>query len=634
VTLTVAQALIRFLAVQEVERDGVRRRFFAGCAGVFGHGNVGGLGEALLAERSELPFLPCRNEQSMVHLATGFARQSNRLRAFACTSSIGPGATNMVTGAALATVNRIPVLLLPADAFAVRSPRPVLQQLEAPGEPAATANDALRAVSRHFDRLARPEELASACLEAMRVLVDPAETGAVTLALPQDLQTETVEVPRSFLEPRVWRIPRCPPDPDAVARAAELVRSARRPLLVAGGGVIYSGASGALRRLAERCEIPVAETQAGHGAMRFDHPLAARAIGVSGTLAANRLAREADLVIGVGTRWSDFTTASTTAFRDPGVRFVNLNVSGFDAAKNAALPVLGDARAGLDLLSDALAGHAVEAEWGERVADEIRAGRARAEEVRARGGRGARLTQAEVIAAVNDVAGEEGVVVAAAGSLPGELHKLWRARHEKSYHVEYGYSCMGYEIPAAIGARLAEPDRPVFAMVGDGSYLMLPGELVTAVAERIGVVIVIVQNHGYASIGALSRSLGLDGFGTHHRYRDGPDPVLDRHGDEVATAPDADPLPVDLAANAASLGARVARVARRSELRPALQSAVAVVDRPAVVHVEVDRYELTPDEESWWDVPVAAISARPGVRRARAAYERGAAERRTYLEAP
>jgi 3D-(3,5/4)-trihydroxycyclohexane-1,2-dione acylhydrolase (decyclizing) len=367
--LTVAQALVRFLAVQEIERDGDRRRFFAGCLGIFGHGNVAGLGQALQQHADLLPYHPARNEQAMVHVAAGYARQRNRLGAFACTTSIGPGATNLVTGAALATINRLPVLLLPGDTFATRAPHPVLQQLEVVHDATVSVNDTLRPVSRYYERVERPEQLMTAALEAMRVLTDPGETGAVTLALPEDVQTEAFAWPEAFLAPRVWTVFRQPPAPEALERAAALVRAARRPLLVAGGGVVYAEATAALRAFAEATGIPVAETQAGRGALVSEHPLSLGAIGATGTSAANALAAEADLVIGVGTRWSDFTTASKTAFRDPDVRFVNLNVTGFDAAKHSGLPLVADARVALDALRDALAGHRADASWERRAGE-------------------------------------------------------------------------------------------------------------------------------------------------------------------------------------------------------------------------------------------------------------------------
>jgi 3D-(3,5/4)-trihydroxycyclohexane-1,2-dione acylhydrolase (decyclizing) len=637
--VTVGQALVRFIAAQEIERDGDRRRFFAGCFGIFGHGNVAGLGQALQQHEDLLPYRQARNEQAMVHVAAGYARQVNRLGAFACTTSVGPGATNMVTGAALATVNRLPVLLLPGDTFANRRPHPVLQQLELPHDGTVSVNDCFRPVSRYFDRIERPEQLVPAALEAMRVLTDPAETGAVTLALPEDVQTEAFEVPDAFLEPRVWTVWRRPPAPGALARSVELVRAARRPLIVAGGGVIYSEATEALQALAEAAGIPVCETQAGRGSLASDHPLSLGAVGATGTSAANAMAREADLVIGVGTRWSDFTTASQSAFQDSDVRFVNLNVAEFDAAKQSALAVTCDARLGLDALREALAGHRADPAWERRAGELAVAWAAEVERLTHAGrARGAGLgpdrsdavqpplpSQAEVIGAVNDAAGRDGVVVCAAGSMPGDLHKLWRARDPKSYHVEYGYSCMGYELPGAMGVKLAAPEREVFAMVGDGSFLMLPGELATAVAERIGIVVVLVDNHGYASIGSLSRSLGSAGFGTHYRSRDGRQLL-----DDGSVA---DPLPVDLAANAESLGARLMRTRTIDELRAALDEARGA-SGPVVVHIEVDRYEGVPSYEGWWDVPVAEVSEDPRVRSARKEYERARAAQRQYLKSP
>jgi 3D-(3,5/4)-trihydroxycyclohexane-1,2-dione acylhydrolase (decyclizing) len=622
--LTVAQALVRFLAAQEIERDGERHRFFAGCYGIFGHGNLAGLGQALQQHQDLFPFHQARNEQAMVHLAAGYARQRNRLGAYVCTTSVGPGATNMVTGAALATINRLPVLLLPSDTFATRAPHPVLQQLEAPHDSTLSVNDCFKPVSRFFDRVDRPEQLVSAALEAMRVLTDPAETGAVTLALPEDVQTEAVDVPEAFVEPRVWTVYRRPPAPEALGRAARLIRAARRPLVVAGGGVIYAEATDALAALADATGIPVGETQAGRGALRSDHPSALGAIGATGTAAANRLARDADLVIGVGTRWSDFTTASKSAFQDPGVRFVNVNVAGFDASKQSALAVEADARLALEALRDALAGHRADPEWERRAADEAEAWAAEVRRL-VTAGNEPLPSQAEVIGAVNDAAGETGVVVCAAGSMPGDLHKLWRARDPKGYHVEYGYSCMGYEIPGGMGVKLAAPEREVFVMIGDGSYLMLPGELPTAVAEGIKLVIVLVQNHGYASIGALSRSVGSAGFGTlYHTRVNGSVPTDERP---------AEPLPIDLAANAESLGARVLRARTIADVRDALAEA-REASGPVVVHVEVDRYAGVPSYDSWWDVPVAEVANDESVRSARSEYERARRSQRQYVETP
>ncbi|MDT0445564.1 3D-(3,5/4)-trihydroxycyclohexane-1,2-dione acylhydrolase (decyclizing) [Streptomyces johnsoniae] len=620
--LTVAQALVRFLARQYTERDGRRHRLIESCWGIFGHGNVAGIGQALVqsghAPGAELPFHQGRNEQAMVHAAVGFARQRNRLSAQAVTTSIGPGATNLVTGAALATVNRLPVLLLPGDTFATRPADPVLQQLEHPGAGDVSVNDALRPVSRWFDRVHRPEALIPAALQAMRVLADPAATGAVTLALPQDVQAEAHDWPEEFFAVRVWPVPRPAPDPAALAAAAHAVRAARRPLLVAGGGVHHSEAEDALRALADATGIPVATTQAGKGALRHDHPCEVGGIGHTGTAVADELARRADLVIGVGTRWTDFTTASGTLFAARDVRFVNLAIDGHDAHKMGGLPLVADARAGLAALTEALAGYRVD----EAYAAEYAAGKKRWQSVTRAAftphAESARPTQTQVIGALDALVEDTDVVINAAGSMPGDLHKLWRARSPRQYHLEYGYSCMGYEIPAAIGVALAAPTRTVWALVGDGTYLMMPTELVTAVQEGIPIKLVLVQNHGYASIGGLSEATGAEGFGTAYRYR---------AADGTYTG---DPLPVDLAANAASLGLTVFRAATSAELRGALAAARAA-QGPACVYVETDPAPTAPPAAAWWDVPVAATAARPAARRARAAYERHAATRRRHL---
>ena len=619
--LTAAQALVRFLAQQYVERDGVEQRFFAGCFGIFGHGNVAGIGEALYESPELLPYHQARSEQGMVHTAVGFARQRNRLGAFVCTTSIGPGATNMVTGAALATVNRLPVLLLPGDVFASRRPDPVLQQLETPWAGDVSVNETFRPVSRYFDRIWRPEQVVSAALQALRVLVNQAETGAVTLAFPQDVQAEAFEVPEGFLDRRVWHVPRPVPDAASLGRAVELVGAAKRPLIVAGGGVIYSEATAALRALCEQTGIPVGETQAGKGSLPYDHPSSLGAIGVTGTFAANRIAAQADLVLGVGTRWSDFTTASKTAFRNPGVRFVNANVADFDAHKHAGLALVGDARATLERLGEALKGWSVDDAYREEAA---RLNREWDEEV-------ARLyaidhdppAQSAVIGAVNDASRPQDVVVCAAGAMPGDLHKLWRTRDPKGYHVEYGYSCMGYEIAGGLGVKLAAPEREVYVLVGDGSYLMLSSELATAVAERQKLTVVLVDNRGYKSIGNLSRSLGMDGFGTLYRYRGNG--ALGVDSEESS-----DYLPVDLAANAESLGAKVIRAANIEELRAGLEAAKAE-QGPVVIAVEVDRYVDVPGYESWWDVAVAEVSELASVRAARERYEAARGDERSHV---
>jgi 3D-(3,5/4)-trihydroxycyclohexane-1,2-dione acylhydrolase (decyclizing) len=621
VRLTAAQALVRFLAAQHVERDGVEHRFFGGCFGIFGHGNVAGIGEALYESPELLTYYQARNEQGMVHAAAGYARMKNRLGAMACTTSIGPGATNMVTGAALATVNRLPVLLLPGDVFASRRPDPVLQQVELPWAGDASVNECFRPVSRYFDRIWRPEQVVSAALQAMRVLVNQAETGAVTLAFPQDVQAEAFDCPEGFLRRRVWPIPRPLPDETALARAAGVIRAAKRPLLVAGGGVIYSEATEALLRLCEQTGVPVGETQAGKGSLPYDHPSSLGAIGVTGTFAANRVAAGADLVLGVGTRWSDFTTASKTAFRNPDVRFVNVNVADFDAVKHAGLALVGDARVTLEGLSELLEGWSVDDAYRDEAAGLNREWDAEVSRLYAI--EHDPPAQSAVIGAVNDAARPQDVVVCAAGSMPGDLHKLWRTRDPKGYHVEYGYSCMGYEIAGGLGVKLAAPEREVYVLVGDGSYLMLSSELVTAVQERQKLTVVLVDSRGFNSIGSLSRSLGTDGFGTLYRYRS--DGSLGVDSDEST-----DYLPVDLAANAESLGAKVFRAETVEELRAALESAKAEAG-PVVIAVEVDRYEGVPGYESWWDVAVAEVSEVAGVRAARERYEAAREDERSHV---
>jgi 3D-(3,5/4)-trihydroxycyclohexane-1,2-dione acylhydrolase (decyclizing) len=604
VRLTAAQALLRFLAAQVVERDGERRRFFGGCFGIFGHGNVAGFGQALYERPDLLRYYPARNEQGMVHAAVGYARQLNRLGAFVCTSSIGPGATNMVTGAALATVNRLPVLLVPGDVFASRVPDPVLQQLEVPSRGDVSVNDCFIPVSRYFDRIERPEQVITAALAAMRVLTSPSETGAVTLAFPQDVQAEAFDVPEEFLAEREWHVPRAVPDDAALAAAAAAIRGASRPLIVAGGGVVYSEATDALRALCEQTGIPVGETQAGKGSLPYDHPSNLGAIGATGTFAANRVAAAADVVIGIGTRYSDFTTASKTAFRNPDVTFVNVNVAELDAAKHSGIALVGDARATLERLGDAVAGYSVDKAYRDEAARLASAWDDEVERLYAIDRQP--LVQSSVIGAVNAASAPADVVVCAAGSMPGDLHKLWRTRDPKGYHVEYGFSCMGYEIAGGLGIKLAAPDREVYVLVGDGSYLMLPGELVTAVEQNVKLTIVLVNNQGYASIGALSRSLGTDGFGT-----------------ELT-------VPVDLATNAESLGARVLRADTLDDLRSALEKAKGE-DGPVVIAVATDRDEGVPGYESWWDVPVAEVSETATVRAAREAYEHAKTAERRFL---
>lgn len=616
--LTMAQAVVEYLQNQYVERDGQHNPFFAGCWGIFGHGNVAGIGQALQQYAAKFRFYQSRNEQAQVHAAIAYAKAKNRLQTFACTSSIGPGATNMVTGAALATVNRLPVLLLPGDIFAERIQAPVLQQLESEHTQDISVNDVFKPVSRYWDRINRPEQIITALPEAMRVLTSPAETGAVTLCLPQDVQTESFDYPAQLFEPRIWTIPRNRPDLTLLRRAAESFKRASRPLIIAGGGVHYSDAYTALRSFAEQHGVPVAETQAGKGALPYDHPLNLGAMGATGTTGANLTARDADLIIGVGTRYSDFTSASKAAFQNPDVVFVNINAAEFDAYKHNAIPLTGDARITLEELSAALGDWRVDdgyqnqtkryaAEWDtevQRIYDLEH---------------GPLISQGEVIGVINTLSRAHDVVLCAAGSLPGDLHKLWRTRDPKGYHLEYGFSTMGYEIAGGLGVAMAQPDRDVYVMVGDASYLMMNTEIVTMAQEGIKVIIVLLDNHGYASIGGLSKSVGSDGFGTKYRYRS-ESGQLD--GENVA---------VDFASNAASLGAKVIRANSRDALADAVHKAQAHTGGPICIVVETDRRQRVSGYESWWDVAVASTSENPAVQQAREEYERNKSRQRPYF---
>lgn len=614
--LTTAQALITFLQNQFVERDGKEWPFFAGVWGIFGHGNVAGVGQAL-QQTPGFRYYLARNEQAMVHTATAYAKMSNRLRAFACTSSIGPGATNMITGAATATINRLPVLLLPGDVFARRNVAPVLQQLESGYTQDISVNDAFKPVSRYWDRINRPDQLPFALMEAMRVLTSPAETGAVTLALPQDVQAEAWDYPAELFNKRVWHIPRPLADRSLLARAVEWIRSAQKPLIIAGGGVIYSEANEALARLVEQTGIPVGETMAGKGALGWNHPQNLEALGATGTSGANILAREADLVIAVGTRLSDFTTASKTAFQNPGVRFVNINVAEFDAHKHAALPLVADARVTLDELREALEGYRVGDEYASRIASFKEQWRVEAESLFSRR-HGPPISQSEVIGIVNSFSKPQDVVVCAAGSLPGDLHKLWRTHDPKGYHLEYGNSCMGYEIAGGLGVKMADPAREVYVMVGDGSYLMMSSEIITTIQEGYKLIIILLNNYGFSSIGGLSQALGSAGFGTDYRSRGRESGQLDGAR-----------LEVDFAANAASLGAHVIRATTRDDLQRALEEAHQQ-ERTVVIVTEVDKEMRVPGYESWWDVPVAEVSEMPSVKRAREAYDEAVKRERFF----
>ncbi|MDV7357051.1 3D-(3,5/4)-trihydroxycyclohexane-1,2-dione acylhydrolase (decyclizing) [Rhodococcus oxybenzonivorans] len=627
VHLTVAQAALRFLENQYVERDGVRNRFFAGCLGIFGHGNVAGVGQALLqaeidaAEAGtipELPYVPGRNEQAMVHTAVAYARQKNRLQTWVVSSSVGPGSTNMLTGAALATINRLPVLLLPADTFATRASAPVLQELELPSSGDVTVNDAFKPLSRYFDRVWRPEQLSAALLGAMRVLTDPAETGAATVAIPQDVQAHAFDWPRSLFAPRTWHVARPLPERSVLTRVADIIRSAQNPLIIAGGGVIYSGATDALAAFVEQTGVAVGLTQAGKGSLASDHPQSLGAIGSTGTTAANTLAADADVVIGIGTRYSDFTTASRTAFAHPNVQFVNINVASLDSVKQGGVSVIADAREALEALGPLLGDYCVSQEYRTRTRELVSRWEAKVESVYRITDDTRQVNQSQVVGLANTLSDPRDVVVGAAGSLPGDLHKLWRTRDAKGYHVEYGFSCMGYEIAGGVGVKMACPDRDVFVMVGDGSYLMMANELVTAVQENLKLIVILVQNHGFASIGSLSESVGSQRFGTEYRRRGGSGRL------------DGEVLPVDLAANAASLGVDVIRVKTAAEFADAVKVAKAG-ETTTVIHVETDPRSPGPDSESWWDVPVSSTSTLDSTRTAYETYAQWKKIQRPFL---
>ena len=615
--MTMAQALVSFLKNQYVERDGREHAFFAGMLGIFGHGNIAGIGQAL-QQNPDFPYISVRNEQSGVHLASAFAKASNRLRTFACTSSIGPGATNMITGAALATINRLPVLLLPGDIFARRNVAPVLQQLESPSTQDIGVNDCFKPVSRYWDRIYRPEQIITALPEVMRVLTSPSDCGAVTLALPQDVQAEAYDYPAELFRKRVWLIRRGQPDTVSLGRAVEAIRASRKPLIVAGGGVLMSEASQALANVAAQTGIAVAETQAGKGSLAYDHAQCVGAIGATGTLAANRLAHEADLIIGIGTRYSDFTSASMTAFQNPAVRFVNINTAEFDACKVSAIPLLADARVALEKLAAALPDYRVGAEYAAQAAALKHKWEKEVDRLFHLNNPG-KPAQSEVIGAMWEAAGPRDVLLSAAGSHPGDLHKLWRTRTPNGYHMEYGYSCMSYEIPGAIGAKLADPSREVYVFLGDGTYLMMPAEIMTSVQEGVKIIIVLVDNHGFASIGGLSRALGQGGFGTSYRLRSKQSGLLD-----------GETLTVDYAANARSLGAHALKASTLAELKDALQKA-KMLDRTTVIVVETDTSVGVPGYESWWDVAVAEVSESETVRAARTNYEEARKKERYHL---
>lgn len=615
--MTVSQALIEFLGHQYTVDGTYRERTIVGTFGIFGHGNVAGIGQALkqfsVDDPTLMPYHQARNEQAMVHESIAFSRMTRRRSTFACAASVGPGATNMLTGAAVATTNRLPVLLLPSDTFATRVSDPVLQQLELPHDASMSVNDAFKPLSRFFDRVHRPEQLFSAALGAMRVLTDPVETGAVTIALPEDVQAEVIDVPLEFLADREWHIRRPRPDAGLVAEVARQIAHAKRPMIVAGGGVIYSSAADALRVLVEATGIPVGMSQAGVGSLPWDHAQNMGAVGATGTTAANRLAREADLIIGIGTRYSDFTAASRTAFQHPDVKFININIASFDAFKHgSATPVVADARESILELTTALAGFKVSSDYSEIARREKASWDLSVDEAFI--DRKLELpSQTEIIGAVQQASDPRDVVVCAAGSLPGDLHKLWRVRDDLGYHVEYAFSTMGYEIAGGIGVARADETRDAIVMVGDGSYLMMNSEIVSAVAEGIKFIIVLIQNHGYASIGHLSEDVGSQRYGTLYRSHD-------KVGNNFESG---EILPVDLATNAESYGINVIRVEPTSNALADLSEAVRVAkasDVATLIHINSDPLLYAPDGEGWWDVPVAAVSTLESTQKARAEY--------------
>jgi 3D-(3,5/4)-trihydroxycyclohexane-1,2-dione acylhydrolase (decyclizing) len=615
--MTVSQALIEFLGHQYTVDGDVRERTIVGTFGIFGHGNVAGIGQALkqfsLEDPALMPYHQARNEQGMVHESIAYSRMTRRRSTFACAASVGPGATNMLTGAAVATTNRLPVLLLPSDTFATRVSDPVLQQLELPHDASMSVNDAFKPLSRFFDRVNRPEQLFSAALGAMRVLTDPVETGAVTISLPEDVQAELIEVPTEFLADREWHIRRPRPDRGIIAEVARAISRAKRPMIVAGGGVIYSDAAAALRAFVEATGIPVGLSQAGMGSLTWDHAQNLGSVGATGTTAANRAAAQADLIIGIGTRYSDFTAASRTAFQNADVRFININIASFDAFKHgSAIPVVADARESLLELTEALAGFHVAADFVADYTREKATWDAAVDESFV-DRRLALPSQAEIIGAVQKASDPRDVIVCAAGSLPGDLHKLWRVRDDLGYHVEYAFSCMGYEIAGGIGVARADTTRDSIVMVGDGSYLMMHSEIVSAVAEGIKLIIVLIQNHGYASIGHLSEDIGSQRYGTLYRYQD-------KKGNNFEQG---EILPIDLAANAASYGLDVISIEPTANAIADLSAAMATAKaskRATMIHINNDPLLYAPDGEGWWDVPVAAVSTLPSTQKARAEY--------------
>ena len=616
--MTVAQATLEYLKKQYSERDGKEQAFFAGCFGIFGHGNLAGFGQAL-QQTPDFRYYLVRNEQAAVHTAVGYAKIKNRLSTFACTSSIGPGATNMVTAAAGATINRLPVLIMPGDIFAQRKVAPVLQQLESATSQDISVNDCFKPVSRYWDRINRPEQLITSLPEVMRVLTSPSDTGAVTLCIPQDVQAEAFDFPEEMFEKRVWHIPRPRPDRDAFLRAVELIRSAKNPMIIAGGGVIYSEAEEQLKELVHHTGIPVGETFAGKGSLHYKDPHNLGATGATGTEGANAFSQEADVVIGIGTRYSDFTTASKTAFQNGNVKFININIAEFDAHKHSGLALTGDARVILEELTASLKDYTVADSYRDKAAEYNRSWDEKVTQAY-RVEEREKPSQAEVLGAVNEFMDGEDVVLCASGSAPGDLHKLWRTEHSKGFHLEYGYSCMGYEISGGLGAKMACPDREIYIILGDGGYLMMPSEIITSLQEGYKLTIILIDNNGFASIGGLSKSIGSEGFGTSYAYRNMETGQLDGEA-----------LPVDLAKNAESLGARVFKAVDVTDFREALGEARKET-RTTVIHIAtVPERKMAGYGYAWWDVPIAGVSKSESVQKARENYEQQKKNQRYFF---
>jgi len=617
INLTAAQALITFLKNQYISRDGVENQFIKGVWGIFGHGNVAGISQALLQD-GELPYYLCRNEQAMTHSAIAYSKATFRKEAMACTASVGPGSTNMITGAATATINRIPLLLLPSDIFARRNVAPVLQQLEHPMSQDISVNDAFKPVSVYWDRINRPDQLTWSLLEAMRVLTSPSETGTVTLCMPQDVQTEAFEYPVELFRKRVWVIPRVRPDENQLKMAVDWIQSSKKPFIIAGGGVLYSEATEKLKDFVEERGVPVGETQAGKGSLAHDHPLNLGSIGATGSSAANLTAKEADLVILVGTRLSDFTTSSKSQFQNPDVKFIHINVNSMDAHKLSALPLVGDAKVTLNELNSALTDYSTNKAYQATLKSRKTEWLKEVEKV-TNLSENEKLQQPNVLKIVNRTAGDDSVVICAAGSLPGDLHKLWETNKPGGYHMEYGYSCMGYEIAAGLGVKMAKPESNVIVMVGDGSYQMLSSELITAVQEGLKITVVLVDNRGYGSIGSLSESVGSERFGTHYRYRNQESGQLD-----------GDFLPMNFVKNAESYGVEVLSPRSYEEIEQAMITS-RDSDKTHVIVVEVDNIQRVPSYHSWWDVPVAETSTMKGVKESRKEYEESRKNQKNYI---